>query len=70
MQPGELCNRDLMLLFCLLQKLCEICFPPDGIEPWIIRHGRITNVAASDYAFKKLQRGIGLVQACQMPGQI
>jgi hypothetical protein len=59
-----------MLLFCFFQDLCKRCLLPNGIEPRIVRHGRIANVSACDDAFKKFKRGIRRVQPCQMPGQI
>ena len=61
-QPDELSRRNLVLLLRPLKQPHELRPPPNGIEPRIVGHGRMTKDPAGDYTLEELQCGIDLVQ--------
>src|SRR5439155_11588110 len=69
-EPGELSLRHAMLLLRPPEQRRELRPLPNRIEPRIAQHGGITKEPAANHALKKLERGIDLIQACEMPSQI
>jgi hypothetical protein len=69
-EPGELSCRHLMMLLRFSRQPREMRSLPNRLKPRIAQHGGITKEPPSNHAFKKFERGIDLVQACEMPRQI